>query len=1355
MVTPPDRRFRSPWLAVAALLALTVWAARPAAATGTLVGISMSAQASVAASGELDCCKQQRMSPDGRWVVFRSYGTELVNGYTGSGYQIYLFDRQTGQVRLVSGAGGSPTQGAGTLLSRREVVSADGAFVAFDSDATDLVAGGSGPASANVYLWERATGRVILVSASTAAAGQRGNANSTGPVMSADGAFVAFVSSATDLVAGGSGPGSTNVYLWERATGTMTLVSESTTATGQRGDNQSFQPVMSADGAFVAFTSEATDLVAGGSGPGGTQNVYLWERATGTATLVSESTAATGQRSSGSSPLISGNGAFVAFLSSATDLVAGGSGPVNPNVYLWERATGTVTLVSESTTAAGQRGNRESYEPVISADGAFVAFFSPATDLVAGGGPVQHNVYLWERATGTTTLVSESTTAAGQRGNNSSTTPAISANGAFVAFTSSATDLVTGGSGGGTRNVYRWERATGTVTLVSESTAAAGQRGDKQSLKPAISGDGAFVAFQSDATDLVAGDTQFTDVLVAEVATGGMVVASRRAPDIPWFPRTANNQSFTPSMSADGAFVAFTSSAADLVAGSSGPTPVLNVYLWERATGIVTLVSHAAAAAGQRGNNQSYEPVMSADGAFVAFTSYASDLVAGSSGPAPILNIYLWERATGIVTLVSHAAAAAGQRGGGLSSVISAAGDFVAFLSYSTDLVAGGSGPATENVYLWERATGTVTLVSESAAVAGQRGNGPSSWSVISADGAFVAFDSNATDLVSGGGPATSNVYLYERATGSLTLVSGSTAVAGQRGNGNSGQSVISADGAFVAFASAATDLVLGGSGPATGNVYLWERATGTATLVSQSIFLPGQRGNDSSSGPVINADGAFVAFHSSATDLIAVGSGPEANNVYLWERATGTVTLISESTAAAGQRGNDRSSTPAISADGAFVAFRSLATDLVAGGSGPATGRPDGDLPQPPMPFNVYLWERATGAVTLVSQSTAGAGQRGNSESSGPVISADGASVAFSSLSSDLIARDLNGQSDVFYWSAPVPGIAVTPASGLVTTEGGGSDTFTVVLTTEPTGDVVIDVVSTELNEGIALPAQLTFTGGPTGNWATPRTVTVTGVDDEFSDGDQGFSVTLAVDSAASADPRYAALAPSTVALTNLDDEAPGGSLFADGFESGDTDRWSHGAAALVAADYAGERSALDRKGEPFAAYQITSGDDAPAFALSTRRLTGFTAAAWFELGQLGRRPETLLSLTNDAGEAVLTVDTVDTVDTDGGRGARPVIHLHVNGDAFYSQPLGEDLVDSEWYHIAFIYDGAAGTLDYYLDGALQARLVGLPGVLRAAQAQLGAGPAGAVDGAIYDALWVPYPLTAKQIAALATDSR
>ena len=116
-------------------------------------------------------------------------------------------------------------------------------------------------------------------------------------------------------------------------------------------------------------------------------------------------------------------------------------------------------------------------------------------------------------------------------------------------------------------------------------------------------------------------------------------------------------------------------------------------------------------------------------------------------------------------------------------------------------------------------------------------------------------------------------------------------------------------------------------------------------------------------------------------------------------------------------------------------------------------------------------------------------------------------------------------------------PGVVVTPTSGLTTTEAGGTASFTVVLATEPTGTVVIDVASADPGEGTASPAQLTFTGSAGGTWATPQTVTVTGADDAIADGDQGYTVAVSVN-AATADSVYAALDPADVTATNIDDD-------------------------------------------------------------------------------------------------------------------------------------------------------------------------------------------------------------------------
>ena len=325
-------------------------------------------------------------------------------------------------------------------------------------------------------------------------------------------------------------------------------------------------------------------------------------------------------------------------------------------------------------------------------------------------------------------------------------------------------------------------------------------------------------------------------------------------------------------------------------------------------------------------------------------------------------------------------------------------------------------------------------------------------------------------------------------------------------------------------------------------------------------------------------------------------------------------------------------------------------------------------------------------------------------------------------------------------------PGVTVDPTSGLTTTEAGGTDTFTVVLDSPPSGDVVIDLASTDLTEGTVSPAQLTFTGGAGGDWATPRTVTVTGVDDATEDGDQAYGITVAIDAALTDDPAYDALDPTDVAVTNLDDEAPGNAIFADGFESGDTDHWSTGAQALLplACDEAG--AAPDRSGDPFGACAVGAGSPDLAVTLAAPPLRAFSLVGWVQLGQLGRRPETLLALTDAGGRLELGVDT------GGGRGDRLRVDVALpDGGRATSDPLGPRLVNFHWYHLALVYDGSAGTLDYYLDGELQARLTGMPTALRAQRASFGSGPGGALDGAFDDAHWAAYRLSAEEVAARA----
>jgi Tol biopolymer transport system component len=223
---------------------------------------------------------------------------------------------------------------------------------------------------------------------------------------------------------------------------------------------------------------------------------------------------------------------------------------------------------------------------------------------------------------------------------------------------------------------------------------------------------------------------------------------------------------------------------------------------------------------------------------------------------------------------------------------------------------------------------------------------------------------------------------------------------------------VLSADGRFVVFQSDASNLVRGDTNR-TNDVFVRDRRAGTTELVS--ISSAGVQGNDTSAEPTISADGRFIAFSSRATNLVP-GAADGArlsreppgnrNNVFIRDRLKGTTRRISVSPA--GAPGNDNSATPAISADGRFVAFLSDASNLVPGDT---NGVKD-----------VFVRDRRTGTTRRVSVSSAGAQSKDSSDH--PALSADGRLVAFQSGASNLVPGDTNGTSDVFI-RIPAPGRA------------------------------------------------------------------------------------------------------------------------------------------------------------------------------------------------------------------------------------------------------------------------------------------------------------------------------------------
>lgn len=393
--------------------------------------------------------------------------------------------------------------------------------------------------------------------ASVATGGAQANGPSAGSAVSANGRYVAFVSEGSNVVARDTN-GEQDVFVRDRFTGATTRVSIS--SRGAQANSSSFGPAaISADGRYVAFSSLATNLVAGVSG-----GVFMHDRVTSATTLVSVATG--GAKASGGEPAISADGRYVAFISSASNLVAGDTGDWQ-DVFVRDRIAGTTTRASVAT--GGRQANRDSSGPVsLSTDGRHIAFGSSASNLVARDTNGTNDVFVRDRVSGTTTRASVA--AHGTQGNLSSAQPAISANGRYVAFGSIASNLVASDTNG-IADVFVRDRVAGSTTRVSVSTRGAQTAHTdldttrEDSDEPTISADGRYVAFASGAGNLVARDTNATrDVFLRDRVTGTTTRLS-----VATAGTQANQTSFHPSISADGLTITFFSEASNLVANDT------------------------------------------------------------------------------------------------------------------------------------------------------------------------------------------------------------------------------------------------------------------------------------------------------------------------------------------------------------------------------------------------------------------------------------------------------------------------------------------------------------------------------------------------------------------------------------------------------------------------------------------------------------------------------------------------------------------------------------------------------------------------------------------------------------------
>jgi Tol biopolymer transport system component len=387
----------------------------------------------------------------------------------------------------------------------------------------------------------------------------------------------------------------------------------SVSSAGAEGSSFSDTPSISADGRYVAFRSIAENLVAGDTN--GAFDVFVHDRQTGVTERVSVSSGGVEGNRDSDLPSISADGRHVAFRSSASNLVAGDTNGT-ADVFVYDRQSGTTERVSVGS--AGAQGNDASWNPSISADGHYVAFWSFASNLVAGDTNGSEDVFVHDRQSGATERVSVGS--GGTQGNGRSNYPSISADGRYVAFSSEASNLVSGDTNG-SHDVFVHDRQSGATARVSVSSG--GVEGNRWSQVPSISADGRYVAFLSFASSLVPGDTNGReDVFVHDRQTGVTERVSVSSGGV-----QGNWDSGVGSISADGRYVAFRSFAENLVAGDTNGT--YDVFVHDRQSGATDRVS--VSSGGVQGNDRSEESSISADGRFVAFSSFASNLVAGDT----------------------------------------------------------------------------------------------------------------------------------------------------------------------------------------------------------------------------------------------------------------------------------------------------------------------------------------------------------------------------------------------------------------------------------------------------------------------------------------------------------------------------------------------------------------------------------------------------------------------------------------------------------------------------------------------------------------------------------------------------
>ncbi|NOS70893.1 MAG: hypothetical protein HOP33_13300 [Verrucomicrobia bacterium] len=868
------------------------------------------------------------------------------------------------------------------------VFSGDGRFVVFTSRANNLVTNDSNAIWLDVFVRDLTNATTRLVS-STGSGG--GNGNSFNPSISSNGQFIAFESAASNLAVGDTN-GVNDVFVRDMIAGATTLASVSTNGFSS-GNGVSRFPVMSADGSRVAFESDASDLTLDDTNS--LKGIFVRDLQTSTTVMASKDvqTSTNGFES----PSISADGQTIAF---ATVSALSFSNPNRrSDVYVYDSNSGvTIWASSNINNLATTVG---SFNPALSADGKFVAFKSTLrtigsatnnlyqcdlqvlvttlvnSNVVEDGFPEmtpdgrfvayesRTNVFIWDRQTGSNTLLSVDVTGT-NAASGTSFRPALTPDGLKIAFLSDANNITTNG-GNGQPQLYVRDMASGVTRLASFNLE--GQLLSSMSgLVTAITPDGSKVAFWSTDERIVPDDqNKDADVFLHDLNSGTTSLVSARDPNLPSQTSVGFLSLSTESVSSVGRFVVLSALGSSLVGGEANLAT--RNFVHDLATGANLPIEALENPNGLpiAATNLPFPTNFTARFPVLSADGRYAAYVGQFSSDIPVVDqVYLRDMQSQTNLLVSRGWGGTAGSAKSFAPSLSGDGRWVAFQSDAPNLVSTDINSRSD-IFVRDMVNATNFLVSM-IYFGFNGGNNYSTNPVVSRDGRWVVFQSKATDLV----PNTINNSYFHLFARDLTLRATRLVSVGASGialTGDSGRPVMNPAGTLVLFTNA------------NNQAFIYDLTAHLSFLVRSNCF-----------NPAMSAEGRWVVFES----LLRPG---QIRDIVLLDRQTGTTNLVSiNRNGTAG--GNGTSICPQISFDGRYIVFASRASDLVENDTNGST--------------DIFVRDQILNTTILASPNRQGSGS-GNNLSLKPVLGADGRTIVFQSYASDLTENDFNNARDVF----------------------------------------------------------------------------------------------------------------------------------------------------------------------------------------------------------------------------------------------------------------------------------------------------------------------------------------------------